>query len=427
MGWGWSKKRYSPIAVDFGADSLKLLQIIPSDPPQLVAAASIDLPEHVRTNAASREAFFSEALKELLGSVSFKGRRAICAIPAYQTLVQHFQIARGESEHDIMDQVNQHLRERLNVDPAKMVVRCFPVGQVIREGSTKQEVICVAASRDVAMRYVDMANKAKLNMVGMHSEPQAILKAFAHLYRRAADAQRVTCFIDLGSATTKVIIAHGAEMAFAKTIHYAGDHFTQQIAQTKDISFSDARLERIRQTMEPTSETADRQSDSRGLDMNVSNRLSKDSETIQPPANAGMLALEPVGSGESNTGSNKPSRGDIAPIATATVPIGTVADVGVGDSLDCLLDELQLCLRYHQSTFPEFPIGKLIFLGGESRHVWLCQKIARVLRIGAQLGDPMARLVRVNAGKKSLSGIDMCQPQPGWGVPMGLCLSEANL
>ena len=56
----------------------------------------------------------------------------------------------------------------------------------------------------------------------------------------------------------------------------------------------------------------------------------------------------------------------------------------------------------------------------------MCQKIARALRIGAQLGDPMARLVRVNQDKGS-DGVDLRKPQPGWAVPMGLCLSEANI
>ena len=425
MGWGWSKTRYSPIGIDFGADSLKLLQIIPSDPPQMVAASAIDLPEHARTDATTRDAFFAEAIKELLGVVSFKGRRAICSIPAYQTLVQHLQIARGDSDEEITKQVNLHLRERLNVDPSRMVVRYFKVGDVIRDGGTKQEIICLAASREAAMRYIEMANKAKLNVVGMHSEPLAIIKAFGHLYRRAADTERVTCFIDLGSATTKVVMTHGTEMVFAKTIHYAGDHFTRQLAQAKGVSFSDARLDRIRQTA-PT-----------GDDGDAPQETSKDSvdkpetETEMPPANAGIMAIESSTPGEPGVNPAMPAldagRGDIAAIATVTASPNTVTDVGIGDSLDCLLDELQLCVRYHQNTYPDQPISKLVFLGGESRHVWLCQKIARALRISAQLGDPMARMVRISQNGKTMSGVDMRQPQPGWGVPMGLCLSEANL
>ena len=57
LGWSRSKTRYSPIAVDFGADSLKLLQVIDSDPPQLVGAAAMELPEETRNDPAARRAF----------------------------------------------------------------------------------------------------------------------------------------------------------------------------------------------------------------------------------------------------------------------------------------------------------------------------------------------------------------------------------
>ncbi len=409
MAWGWSKTRYSPIAVDFGADSLKLLQIIPSDPPQMVAAASVDLPEHVRLDPESRHAFFSQALKDLVASHSFKGRRVICSVPAYQTLVQHLQVTRADDQAGVDAQVHQHLRQRLNVDPSRMVVRHFQVGQVIRDGATKREVICLAVSHDVAMKYIQIAQRARLNVVGMHSEPLAILQAFSHLHLSDGDAGHVVCFIDLGSATTKVVMTHGVDIGFAKTIHVAGDHFTRHVAKATGVTFSEARQARIQQAATKV-----------GV------------EATEPETSAS----EPVGVVGSIQAADGPhldaavtevsakSAVDLSPTS-----VGVPAAAGhhdLGETLDCLLDELLLCIRYHQSTFPDRQIDKLIFLGGESRHVWMCQKIARTLRIGAQLGDPMARLVRVSQNKGSV-GVDMRHRQPGWTVPVGLCLSEANL
>ncbi|MEP0763504.1 MAG: hypothetical protein HRF48_12290, partial [Chloroflexota bacterium] len=78
MALGFSKTRYSPIAIDFGADSLKLLQVIPGDPPQMVAAASAAVPPQARTDPEARYAFLGQALRDLLKSQPFKGRRAIC-------------------------------------------------------------------------------------------------------------------------------------------------------------------------------------------------------------------------------------------------------------------------------------------------------------------------------------------------------------
>ena len=50
-------------------------------------------------------------------------------------------------------------------------------------------------------------------------------------------------------------------------------------------------------------------------------------------------------------------------------------------------------------------------------------ELARSVRLPAQMADPFARLTRVG-GRSGPSSVDLAQPQPGWAVPMGLCLSE---
>lgn len=408
MPMGWSKPRYSPIAIDFGADSLKLLQIIPSDPPQLVACASAELPEKTRNDPSARRAFYGEVLKKLLAEQPFKGRRAICSIPAYQTLVQHLQIPRGD-QRDFESQIELHLRERLNVNPSRMVIRHYRVGEAVRDGTVKQEVICLATSRDAALRHIELAHRAKLDVVGMHSEPFAILKAFEHLHRHTDDQNRAICFIDIGAATTKVVIAHGSELAFAKNIHAAGNHFTRQAASQQGVSFSEARQLRISQVAATPHGEGD--------------PIAVAGQSITGVASA-------AGPGDGFGDGLDTEVSETPPLEGASTPEeqdpGPAVEMDAEAALDCLIDELQLCVRYYCSTFPDRRIEKLVFLGGESHHLQTCQAIARATRIGAQLGDPMARLVKITQAKPAL-GINLDQPQPGWAVPLGLCLCEANL
>lgn len=408
MAWGFSKSNVSPIAVDFGADTLKLLQIVPTDPPQMVCAAAVQIPEEARKEPSLRHTFLTETLRKLIKNHGFKGRRAICSIPASQTLAAHFEIAKVEHE-DIDEQIGIHLRQRLNVDPSRMVIRSFHVGQVVRDGSAKQQVLCFAASREAVLRHIETAHRAKLDVVGMHSEHLALLKAFGHLYRRKDDAHRTTAFVDVGASTTKLVIAHGDEAVFAKTIHAAGDHFTRAYAQQQDLSFAQAREERILQAggavempvAAPVAAAAEGDTSRRGSGIG-----------------AGLAVLDAQMAAASGTTTVAPPR---TAAATASSAAGSANDV-----IECLIDEIQLSVRYHHSLFADRTIEKVVFLGGESRQVVLCQKIARALRIGAQLGDPLARMVRVSQAQPPL-GVDMRQPQPGWAVPMGLCLSEANL
>ena len=82
-------------------------------------------------------------------------------------------------------------------------------------------------------------------------------------------------------------------------------------------------------------------------------------------------------------------------------------------------------LRYHDSQFPGKRVDRAMFVGGEARHRGLCQAVARALRLPAQMADPLARIART--GAEPALGVDLKQPQPGWAVALGLCLSPTDL
>lgn len=414
MPFGWSTPRLSAIALDFGLDSLKALQIQPGDSPTLTAAASLPVPEEARSEPTLRMAFYSDSLRKLLAAAPFKGRKVICAIPAMQTLVQHVQVSRADGE-DLATQTGLILRQKLNLDPSRLVMRHVLAGPVMRDGVSKQEVICMAASRDTVMRYLALINAAKLEATDLQCEPTAILSAFAHLYRRQGDEERTTCFLDIGAGTTKVIIAHGHNMVFAKHINVAGDHFTRAIAQARRMSFDEARTLRITAPQVPDEPAPQpiplRRTIATGVD---------ELDTEVSPTNL-TASLTGIGSGTATAPLTAPG---ITAAASARLNAAGPPPIAA-DTLECLIDEVQMCIRYHQSLFPGRVIEKLVFIGGEARQVKVCQKIARAVKIGAQLGDPLARLVRPSSGATP-AGLDMRQAQPGWAVPMGLCLMSAQ-
>jgi Tfp pilus assembly PilM family ATPase len=64
-------------------------------------------------------------------------------------------------------------------------------------------------------------------------------------------------------------------------------------------------------------------------------------------------------------------------------------------------------------------VDRAIFVGGESRHIPMCKRIAQQLGLPATLGDPLARLMKDGAGQTT---VDLRQPQPGWAIAVGLAL-----
>jgi Tfp pilus assembly PilM family ATPase len=99
--------------------------------------------------------------------------------------------------------------------------------------------------------------------------------------------------------------------------------------------------------------------------------------------------------------------------------------VDLTEIVESLTDEISGCLRYHESVFPDRRVNRAIFMGGESRHLGLAQHIARTLRLPAQVADTMASVGRT--GKELTPGVDFRQPQPGWAMVLGLCMSPTDL
>lgn len=388
MAFGMNKARLTPIAIDFGVDMVKMLQVSSGDTTQLIGAGALVVPENARKDSATRYGFLADAVKELARQQPFKGRRAMCAIPAFQTFVNTFELQCGEND-DIDQQVNLHLQTTAEMDPSRLVIRNQRVGSVIRDGVQRQRVICIAANRAVVMRYLEIASAAKLEVVGMHSEPVCIAKCFSELYnRRESDKTEARCFVDIGAASTKLVIIRDKEILLARNIAVSGDELTHRHAREHKIDFNEARTARVRDADNPLAE----------------NPFGEGLETKTQTSVALADEADPR---------------DRSIVSTPGVPAPT------DEVLDKLVDGIRMSIRYHDSVSPEQSVKRIVLLGGEANHQAVATSIAQQFGVPTFIGDPMARVMRT-PGLEPVN-IDTKRAQPGWAVPLGLCLSEANL
>src|SRR5262245_13654893 len=180
-----------PIAVEFGTGSLKILQVAGGDPPSLVAAACLETPDDLVTDHRKRLEFQIQGLPRLIKSGGFKGKRAVCAIPAWQTMCKHMSLARVEGM-TLAAQVNEAIAVQFARDPATLVYRYSVVPGT--EKGAKAEVIVTAVPRELVEVLMKGIVDAKLEPVGMHGEFAAVLKTFDHVHRRQADAVQNTLY-----------------------------------------------------------------------------------------------------------------------------------------------------------------------------------------------------------------------------------------
>lgn len=389
MVLSWFSSRLNPIAVDIGTDTIKLLQIEPREGQnRLVAAACEVIPEEVRGKAVEREAFLGEAIKKMLNE-GFRGKQVVTCLPAGHVAVQHLRMAKMTGE-ELTKALPFEAAGKLPFDPNRAVLRHTVAAEVYQNQEAKQEVILMGAPRDAVDRHLNVLSKAKLEVVGIHVEPTALLECFAHLFRRKGDEEANTLFIDMGAGSTHVVIAAGKNLGFAKHLPVGGDLLTRRVAEALKTDTVRARQVRI----------------------HVGQQQSR---VVRLPA--GLVA---VGSGAAAHNGHAGNGQAGAPAADA-VDAATVACVtaALADAVEALVADLKLCIHYFESIFPGRAVDRVIFVGGESRNLALCQQIAERLQLPALLGDPLARLVKDGVTQ---TNVDLRQPQPGWAIAVGLGL-----
>lgn len=414
-----------PLAIDFGTSGLKILQIAAGEPPSLVAAACLDTPDDLMGDPEKRLSFQIEALPKLIRSAGFKSKRAVCAIPAGQTLCKHMQFQKSEGV-SIGALVRMALPMQLGCDASALVFRHVEVGEVGRAadgaggGAPKTEVICMAVARDLVDRLMGAIKAARLAPVGMHCEYLATLKAFDSITRRAQDTSQATLYLDIGAGTTKVMIAHGRDLVFARGIEHGGLQLDEAVAHQLHASLREGRRSRLAMTelaRAPALAPQQRPRDESGGGMALLAAAMKKDGADEAPVAALALATD-------RRAERPPGEVGIVPGPGALGEfVGPQADLT--EPLEILTDEIAMCLRYHESLFPDRRVDRALFIGGEARHRGLCQHIAKTLRLAAQIADPLARVART--GKEPSLGVDLRGSQPGWAVALGLSLSPTDL
>ncbi len=418
MGFSMFSGQISPIAINFGSASVKLLQLSRGEKPALVAAAEIPIPEAVRQDPDRQFLLLQQELPKILKDGKFRGKRVVTTVPSASTFIQHMQITTADGVK-LQEMVLAELQAKLGIAPRSVVVRTIEVPDAARSAQNKSEMICFAVSRDIVMRYIDLLKKQRLEVVGVHTEIVAMVRAFDHINRRESDKNVTSLYVDMGWGGTRVAITHGQQIVFSRYIPVGGKHFDQLVANTLHCDIPTARGHRLaleKRSLKNATERSEKITQT-ALLRSASDRAAADKK-LAAEDEAAAVATE------------QERRGEQTPVELAcTLKPASMSlentNVDMTELLDTITDELSMSLRYHRGLFPSRPVDRAIFLGGESRQMWLCQAVVKELRLPAQLGDPLARYRTDQAIETP--GVNLDEPQPGWAVPCGLCTSPTDL
>ncbi len=244
----------SPIAVDMGSTSIKMLQFQGRGPTLSVAAGGLYvLPSDLPASGPERVAACIEGLEQLLAGGPYRGR--ISASSLADHLVQYKNIRMPSMPPtERVQAVQWEAADRFQLaDDDK--VEYLEAGTVNLGEETRDELILMAASDQALREHVQILTGAGLKPMAIEPIPVALARCFGRFVRRDSDRQQVRVILDIGGETSKVLILRGRSVAFYKPIDIGGRNLDQAVADRLDLSLAEAAD--LRRTMGGDRDQAD--------------------------------------------------------------------------------------------------------------------------------------------------------------------------
>lgn len=318
------KRRWSPIGIDVGTSSVKLVQL-DADHTRVHEAARWDLGPDAGADPAARTEAVAQAIRSAREGRNFRGRDAVFAIHSGDLFVQNLRVPQLSGD-ELTRTVCAEATGRLPFAGDEAEIRYLEAADVRQGESTRREIILLACHRPVLARTLELAEATGLNAAAIDVEPAALLRCYAQQFRRDQDQGQCAMFVNVGSTRSAVVIARDFDAMFVKYIDVGGRHCDEAVARHLNMSLADAAALRRH--------NGDRRTDRR------------DPEVARS-------------------------------IAEATRPV-----------LDRLAGELSMCVRYYSVTFRGRPLSRIVFGGGEASETlieWFDQRFDVPCELGDPL------------------------------------------
>ncbi|MBN2023931.1 MAG: pilus assembly protein PilM [Pirellulales bacterium] len=233
---GWIKRRRpSPIGVDLGSRSIKLLQF-DAERARIREAVRWELPAGEPGDRADHVA---AALRQAREGRNFRGRDAVLCLGSSDLFVQNIRVPQAAGD-ELRETVRAEAAARLPFDTRQTELR-FIEADTVRQGDAfRREVILMAGQRAAIENLVDVAVEAGLVPLAIDVEPAAMLRCYARQYRRDTDQQMRAMFVNLGASNTTVVISRGSDPMFIKHVDFGGRLLDEAVARHLKMKLADA-------------------------------------------------------------------------------------------------------------------------------------------------------------------------------------------
>jgi len=374
---GFWKSRREPIALDIGGDSIKMLQMQRVGGALRVrAGARWRFPDIPSADLRQRRDLAVVAVRDMLSRHGFRGRHVVYALPMSHMHIKNIRMP-SLPESQLASALMLEAQQRFELpDLLPDQMGYINAGEVRQGAEVRNEIILMGVPGGVIEEHLSLLHDMGLTPEHIEAEPIALFRGMNRFLRRQNDENIVSVLVDVGVASTRVIVARGRRIVFLKSIDIGGRRFTDVVASHLNLSCVEASELRMRVMKEQSRQPRDTEA---GPD-------------DSPPE----------------------------PRDTKDALRWSMFDAVRGE-VEALAREIALCLRYCSVTFRGLRFAAVTFTGGEAYEPALRELIGQHLNLPCVIGQPLRGV--------DVSGLDLGNRRghlAEWAVCTGLALRNAS-
>lgn len=235
------------IGLDIGASAVRVAQVAGGrGGASLVSFAQVALPQGAVVDGEIQDPGpVSEAIAQVWKRAKIRGKRAVVGISNQRVVVRQVDLPYLEE---------QEFRSSLRFQAADYIPMSVEDAQldfiVIDDYTTDSQehmmrVLLIAAATDMVDSFVTTAASGGVEAAGIDLTPFAIARAVSPSARGEAGVAGSEAVVDVGAATTNILIHHNGEPRFVRILLVGGNGATEALAEELSVSFEEAEAMKL--------------------------------------------------------------------------------------------------------------------------------------------------------------------------------------
>ena len=231
------------VGVDIGTSSLRAVELQDADKPKPIVLRFDELPlppGAVRGGEVVEPNTVATSLKRLWSQAGFRSKDVVLGMGNQRVLVRDLSVPRMSIER-IRESLPFLVQDLLPVPVADAVLDFYPVTEVDGDSGPLVSGLLVAAVKEGVLANVRAAQLAGLTPLAVDLLPFALSRAIG------SGGSGTIALVDVGAATTNVLITRDGVPQFARIIPAGGDDLTLALSTQLGVPPEDA--DRIKRTL----------------------------------------------------------------------------------------------------------------------------------------------------------------------------------